>query len=153
VPRVTSDGLTTARLEFIDTSQRYGFHSDSLYWTYKNLLMGNPVGPNAFSINLAIGRWLTKSIKIDADYFHTERDPEINSRGGETEFGNGMSVGIVRLPQPQRALANNLVGMMGYFALEYLHNLNTVPGVSTFRAAVQLTLTFTPASPPFKWHE
>jgi hypothetical protein len=67
VPRVTADGLTTARLEFIDTSQRYGFHSDSLYWAYKDRLMNNPIGPNAFQLNVGVGRWLSDSIKIDVE--------------------------------------------------------------------------------------
>lgn len=64
---MTADGLTTARLEFIDTSQRYGFHSDSLYWAYKDRLMNNPVGPNAFQLNVGVGRWLSDSIKIDVE--------------------------------------------------------------------------------------
>jgi len=152
VPRVTADGLTTARLEFIDTSQRYGFHSDSLYWTYKDRLMDNPVGPNAFAISLTIGRWLNKSIKVDVDYFHTERDPQINSRGGETEFSNGMSIEILRLPQPEPNLRHNLLGMSLYAACEWVHNLNTQPGVNTFRAAVRLSFSLTPTAPPWQLH-
>lgn len=150
VPRVTSDGLTTARLEFLDTSQRYGFHSDSLYWTYKDRLMGNPVGPNAFAINLAIGRWLTKSTRLDVDYFHTERDPQINLNGGSTEFSNGVSIEALRLPQPMRVVDHNLVGMSGYFSCEYVHNLNTVPGVNSLRVAVQISVSLTPTFSPFK---
>lgn len=152
VPRVTADGLTTARLEFIDTSQRYGFHSDSLYWAYKDRLMGSPVGPNAFQLNLDIGRWLSKSIKIDVDYFHTERDPEITNGGGDTEFSNGMSIEILRLPQPEPSLRHNLLGMSLYTACEWVHNLNTQPGVSSFRAAVQLSFSLSPTAPPWQLH-
>jgi len=151
VPRVTADGLTTARLEFIDTSQRYGFHSDSLYWTYKDRLMDNPVGPNAFAISLTIGRWLNKSIKVDVDYFHTERDPQITSRGGDTEFSNGMSIELLRLPQPEPILRHNLLGMSLYAASEWVHNLNTVPGVNSFRAAVQVSFSLTPTYEPIKF--
>jgi hypothetical protein len=154
VPRVTSDGLTTARLEFIDTSQRYGFHSDSLYWTYKDRLMDNPVGPNAFQINLAIGRWLDRSLKLDVDYFHTERDPELNpSPHADTEYSNGMSIEVMRLPQPAPAfLRNELLGMSVYLGCEWVHNLNTVPGSNTFRGVVQISFSLTSASPPIKWH-
>jgi hypothetical protein len=154
VPRVTSDGLTTARLEFIDTSQRYGFHSDSLYWTYKDRLMDNPVGPNAFQINLAIGRWLDRSLKLDVDYFHTERDPELNpSPRSNTEYSNGMSIEVMRLPQPAPAfLRNELYGMSVYLGCEWIHNLNTVPGSNTFRGVVQISFSLTPTSPPIKWH-
>ena len=45
IPRVTADGLTTAHFEYSLLSQRYGFHSDSLYWTYKNRLMGGSDRP------------------------------------------------------------------------------------------------------------
>jgi hypothetical protein len=150
VPRVTTDGLTTARLEFIDTSQRYGFHSDSLYWTYKDRLMDNPVGPNAFAISLTIGRWLNQSTRLDVDYFHTERDPQINLKGGSTEFSNGVSIEALRLPQPMRMMDHNLVGMSAYFSCEYVHNLNTVPGVNSFRVAVQISVSLTPTFSPFK---
>jgi hypothetical protein len=150
IPRITSDGLTTARLEFLDTSQRYGFHSDSLYWAYKDRLMGNPVGPNAFQIHVGVGRWLYKSIKLDVDYFHTERDPEITNGGGDTEFSNGMSLNIFRLPQHQTIFRNNLLGMSLYAACEWVRNLNTDPGASTFRAAIQVSFSLTPTSQPIK---
>jgi hypothetical protein len=152
VPRVTADGMTTARLEFIDTSQRYSFHSDSLYWTYKNRLMDNPVGPDAFQIHIAVGRWLTRALKVDVDYFHTERDPEIKANGADTEFSNGMSVELTRLPQPApAAFRGNLPGMNIYFGCEWVHNLNTVPGASTFRAVAQVSFSLDRTSPPIKW--
>src|SRR5271155_3952829 len=56
IPRVTADGLTTAHFEYSLLSQRYSFHSDSLYWTYENRLMGDPIGPNGTSYELQIGR-------------------------------------------------------------------------------------------------
>jgi hypothetical protein len=154
VPRVTADGLTTARLEFLDTSQRYGFHSDSLYWAYKDRLMGNPVGANAFQIHLTVGRWLSKSLKLDVDYFHTERDPELSSQGGNTEFSNGMSLMLMRLPQPAPAflgIHNKLLGISLYVAGESVRNLNTIPGSNTFRIAVQLSFSLSSIAPPIKW--
>ena len=152
VPRVTADGLTTARLEFLDSSQRYDFHDDSLYWAYQNRLMNNPVGPNAFQINLAVGRWLAKSVKLDVDYFHTERDPEISQQGGDTEFSNGFSVTLTRLPQPAPLFLHtrDLLGMSLYVAGESIKNLDTVPGASTFRMAVQLSFSLSPTSAPIK---
>jgi Capsule assembly protein Wzi len=152
VPRVTADGLTTARLEFLDTSQRYSFHGDSLYWAYQDRLMGNAVGPNAFQINLDVGRWLSKSVKLDVDYFHTERDPEVSALGGDTEFSNGASVTLLRLPQPAPTLfgIHNLLGLSVYMACEQVRNLNTVPGSNGFRAVVQLSFSLTPTNPPIK---
>ncbi len=152
VPRVTADGLTTARLEFLDTSQRYGFHSDSLYWAYKDRLMGNPIGPNAFQINVGVGRWLSRSLKMDVDYFHTERDPEITNGGGNTEFSNGMSIDLLRLPQPEISLRDSLVGVNLYTALEWVNNLNTAPGVNALRAVAQLSVSVDPASSTWRFH-
>ncbi len=153
VPRLTADGLTTARLEFVDTSQRYGFHSTSLYWAYKDRLMGNPVGPNAFQIHLTVGRWFTNSLKLDMDYFHTERDPELSFAGGNTEFSNGMSLMLMRLPQPAPAFMgiHKLLGMSLYVAGESVHDLNTVPGANSFRIAVQLSFSLSSIAPPIKW--
>ncbi len=152
VPRVTADGLTSARLEFLNTSQRYGFHGDSLYWAYKERLMGNPVGPNSFQINVGVGRWLGKSLKLDVDYFHTERDPEITKGGGDTEFSNGASLNILQLPQPAPSLIgiHSLLGMDMYLAWEWVRNLNTEPGVNTFRAVFRVSFSLTPTNPPIK---
>ena len=58
----------------------------------------------------------------------------------------------MRLPQPARpVLRSNLLGMSLYLACEWVHNLNTVPGSNTFRAAVQLSFSLSPSSPPIKW--
>jgi hypothetical protein len=153
VPRVTADGLTSARLEFINTSQRYGFHSDSLYWSYKDRLMGDPVGPNAFQIHTSVGRWLSKSLKLDVDYFHTERDPEKTGGPGQTEMSNGMSINLMRLPQPLHNAAGrgSLLGINAYVACEWVHNLDTVAGANSFRAVAQISFSLTPASAPLKW--
>jgi hypothetical protein len=153
IPRVTADGMTTARLEFIDTSQRYGFHSDSLYWTYKNRLMDNPLGPNAFQIHAGVGRWLSRSAKVEVDYFHTERDPEISTGRADTEFSNGMSIDFMRLPQPAPAALSrrNLLGIDVRVGCEWVHNFNTDPGANAFRAMVQISFSFTPTRPPIKW--
>jgi hypothetical protein len=149
VPRVTADGLTSARLEFINTSQRYGFHSDSLYWSYKDRLMGDPVGPNAFQINTSVSRWLSKSLKLDVDYFHTERDPEKTRGPGQTEFSNGMALQMTRLPQPAPAvLRASLLGISVYLGCEWVHNLDTLAGSDTFRVAVQVSLSLSPGEGP-----
>ncbi|HEV3111492.1 MAG TPA: hypothetical protein VGY99_13455 [Candidatus Binataceae bacterium] len=85
-----------------------------------------------------------------SNYFHTERDPEITKDGGNTEFSNGMSIEILRLPQPEPNLGHNLLEMSLYTAFEWVHNLNTEPGVNTFRAAVQLSFSLTPTYQPIK---
>lgn len=155
LPRLTSDGLTTARLEYIDTSQEYSFHSDSLYWAYKDRLMGAPIGPDAFQITLEVGRWLSRYTQLNVGYIHSERDPQRNIQGvpvGDTEFSNGISISLMRLPRPLRGFGNILFDMRSYLAIEWVRNLNYVPGSNSTRAVFQLSLGLTRASPPFEWH-
>jgi len=147
IPRLTADGLTTAHFEYSLLSQRYGFHSDSLYWTYKNRLMGDPIGPNGTSYELQVGRWVNYSRKVNFDIFITARDPELVVPGSNTENSEGFAVETFQLPSEVRAL-NALSEMRAYAAFEWVHDLNNVPGNNSFRIAVQLTGAI---SPLFSW--
>lgn len=145
IPRLTADGRTMARMESNITSQRLDFHSDSLYWTYDNRLMGDPLGANTFGVHLAVGRWLSKSSRLDLDLFHTERDPSFP--GAWTEHGDGFSLGMAQMPQSLGPLRRELLGFKGYFALEYVRNLNNVRNANTLRAALLLSASLSPTHP------
>lgn len=147
VPRLTSDGRTSARFEFTNTSQRYGFHHDSLYWAYKNRLMGDPIGPNAFEADLALDRWVTPALRLNCTVFHGERDPELNGMGAQTEHSDGMSLGFMRVPERSFGLRDNLIGMNGRVGFEYARNLNTIRSLNSVRGVVQLSFTMIPTYP------
>ena len=155
LPRLTADGRTTARLEYIDTSQRYAFHSDSLYWTYKDRLMGAPIGPNSFQLTLEIGRWLTRYTELTMGYIHSERDPQDNIEKmpvGDTEHGDGMTVSLMRLPHPLHGFGNRPFDIRSYLALEWVRNLDYEPGVSSTRVAFGMSFGLWPQLPAIIWH-
>ena len=147
IPRVTADGLTTAHFEYSLLSQRYGFHSDSLYWTYKNRLMGDPIGPNGTSYEFQVGRWFNYSRKVNFDVFMTARDPELVAPQSNTENSEGFAVETFQLPSEVRAL-HALSEMRAYAAFEWVHDLNNVPGNNSLRVSIQLTGAI---SPLFSW--
>ncbi len=83
LPYVTSDGRTDLRFEYAILEPNYATHGDSLYWTNNGNLMGDPMGPNASEIDLQLGRWLRKDLKLSGDLFLTDRAPTI---GGNTPY-------------------------------------------------------------------
>ncbi|MGH7866010.1 MAG: capsule assembly Wzi family protein [Candidatus Binataceae bacterium] len=152
VPRVTEDGQTTARFEYLLLDQEYSQHSDSLYWTYENRLMGHSLGPRAWQVHFTIGRWLDLQSKLDLDFFFSKRQPV--KRLTTAPFGNEQSYGValdfIHLPIEISYLAGSLGEMRGRVAVEYVNGINYT-NQNSMRAMVELVVGLTPSWPSLRW--
>jgi len=154
VPEVNADGLTTARFEWTKTDQNYSTHSDSLYWTYDNRLMGDALGPGAWQVNLAVGRWFNYRAKLDLDAFYTIRSPHgllgvPSPRNNEQTFG--ATLDFLNLPFEMHTVVDSLAEIKGRAGIAYVSDLNYTNG-HTLQGIFQLTLGVTPAWPSIVWH-
>jgi hypothetical protein len=125
LPRLTRDGLTDFRFEWAIIEPNYSQHSDSLYWTNSDRLMGDPMGPNATQVDVDFGRWFMMKCKADFDIFYTERAPfwrpEINVH---KERSVGGSLDLWTIPGPMPGTAGWLGDFKARNAFEYVHDIN-----------------------------
>ncbi|MGH7907147.1 MAG: capsule assembly Wzi family protein [Candidatus Binataceae bacterium] len=152
LPRLTHDGLTDARFEWTILEPNYSQHSDSLYWTYNDRLMADPMGPNATRVDFTIGRWIALTYKADVDIFYTERapiiEPQVNLRK-ERSLGGALDLWSlpVEMPHSDRMLAD----IKGRTALEYVHDINFLNDGGAVRALFSLTFELTPGWNSIRW--
>ena len=151
LPRLTADGLTTARFEYAILEPNYSTHSDSLYWTYDDRTMGYPLGPNASQIDLGIGRWLGYRYKIDLDAFYTERAPKFGLAGLRKERSGGIAFDLLRLAERMQRLGGGLGELRARGAVEYVHSLNYARDTNSLRFTFMLSAGFTPALRSWSW--
>jgi hypothetical protein len=158
-PAITDDGRTTARIEWVLTDRQYSTHSDSLYWSYQDALMGNALGPGAWNLNLDGGRWLTLQSKLDLSLYYTYRVPPqgidgLNKLPGfasKDETSVGLAFDFLHLPVEFVRAADSLGEVRTRTAVEYVTNINYTTQTSV-RALVQLSIGLTPGWPSFQWH-
>jgi hypothetical protein len=154
VPRLTLDGRTTARFEYALTDKEYSVHSDSLYWTYNNALMGSSLGPGAWQVNFEIDRWVNLQSRVGINTFYTRRQaialPFYTPPTRNSETGYGLAVDFLHLPLEIAPLANSLGEMKARGGMEYVTDINYTNS-SSFRALLQLSLAFNPAWGGFVW--
>jgi hypothetical protein len=135
LPRLTRDGRTDLRFEYAILEPNYSIHPTSLFWAYDGGLMGDPLGPNATEVDLAVGRWLgdQKNLeKLALDMFYTERAPgfgggahyptTIYGLGLSKEHSGGMSFDLMALPHG--AFHEALTAAHARVALEYVNAAN-----------------------------
>lgn len=151
VPRLTADGLTTARFEYTILEPNYSDHSDSLYWTYDGRTMGDPLGPNASEIDLAVGRWIGYRYKLDFDTFYTERAPKFGVVGLQKERSGGVAVDILRLAEKLQKLGGGLGELRARAAAEYVHSINFARDTNSLRFTFMFSGSLTPALPTWTW--
>jgi hypothetical protein len=154
VPRLTLDGRTTARFEYALTDKEYSVHSDSLYWSYNNSLMGSSLGPGAWQAHFEIDRWLNLQSRVGVDTFYTRRQaialPFYTPPTRNTETGYGVALDFLRLPLEISPLANSLGEMKARAGMEYVTDINYTNN-NSFRALLQLSLAFNPSWGGFIW--
>jgi hypothetical protein len=154
VPQVTLDGRTTARFEYALTDKEYSVHSDSLYWTYNNALMGSSLGPGAWQVNFEIDRWLNLQSRVGVDTFYTRRQaiilPTFQPALRNTETGYGVAFDFLRMPLEIEPLSNSLGEMKARAGMEYVTDINYTNDDS-FRALLQLSFSFSPAWGGLVW--
>ncbi len=155
VPQITLDGRTTARFEYALTDKEYSVHSDSLYWTYNNALMGSSLGPGAWQVNFEIDRWLNLQSRVGVDTFYSRRQaiilPTFQPALRNTETGYGVALDLLRLPLEIEPLANSLGEMKARAGMEYVTDINYTND-NSFRALVQLSFAFSPSWGGLVWH-
>jgi Capsule assembly protein Wzi len=154
IPQITRDGRTTARFEYALTDKEYSVHSDSLYWTYNNALMGSSLGPGAWQVNFEIDRWLNLQSRLGMDTFYTRRQaialPFYEPPTRNTETGYGLAFDMLHLPVEIAPLANSLGEMKARAGIEYVTDINYTNS-DTFRALFQLSMAFNPSWGGFIW--
>jgi len=152
VPRVTADGLTTARLEYLLLDQEYSQHSDSLYWTYQDRLMGQSLGPRAWQVHLTLGRWIDLQSKLDVDFFYSKRQPvkRLTTAAFGDEESYGISLDFIHLPIEISYLAGSLGEMRGRVGVEYVNGINYT-NENSMRAMVEVVVGLTPSWPSLRW--
>ena len=161
LPRLTADGLTDFRFEYAIMSPGYSIRTiDSLYWTYDNQWMGDPLGPNASEVDAQIGRWFGLRRKAAVDVFYTEQAPFIYEGNDHIDLsavpasyqnlpGNehsvGMAISMFSLPAPAAAVSQRLAMIPGLaggrvkFAVEYVRGFNYSPGSNSVRLMLMLS--------------
>lgn len=152
LPRLTANGLTTARFEYAILEPNYSTHSDSLYWTYDDRTMGYPLGPNASEVHLGVGRWLGYRYKVDLDTFYTERAPKFGVHGLHKERSGGLAVDLLRLAEKMQRLDGGLGELRARGAVEYVHSINYARDTNSLRFTFMLSAGFTPAFESLIWH-
>lgn len=75
IPRLTEDGLTDLRFEYIILQSAYSVYGSGLALVYQDTLIGYPLGPNASEIDFQVGRWFNLQYKTDVDLFWTTQAP------------------------------------------------------------------------------
>ena len=148
VPRLTLDGRTTARFEYALTDKEYSVHSDSLYWTYNNALMGSSLGPGAWQANFEIDRWVNLQSRVGIDTFYTRRQAiavaVLFSAARNTETGYGLALNFLHLPLRDSAageFARRDESARGH-GIRDRHQLHQL---KFFPRTLQLSLAFNPA--------
>lgn len=152
-PRVTEDGLTDFAIEYTNLQRDYSRHSDSLYWTYDNALMGNAMGPGASSVNASVGRWFADARKFDLGVLFERRSPigiVPAASSVNREFGYGITFDYFELPLAIRQIGDSLGEVRARTAVEYVENINYGSG-SSVRTMFQLTFGLTPAMSSLEW--
>ena len=154
VPQLTRDGRTTARFEYALTDKEYSVHSDSLYWTYDNALMGSSLGPGAWQVNFELDRWVNLQSRLGVDAFYSRRQaivlPTFQPLTRNTETGYGLAIDFLHLPLEISPLANSLGEMKARAGMEYVSDINYTNS-NSFRALLQLSFAFTPSWGGFVW--
>jgi hypothetical protein len=151
VPRLTADGLTNARFEYCLTSQRYSTHSDSLYWNYKDTMMGYFLGPNATRYDLQFGRWINRQYEAFVDFYFQRRDPLPRAGIPKKEQSAGVAFDAWELPMEQAPLAGAVTYVSARVAGEYVSNINYTTD-NNFRALFELTFGLSPTFGSLTWH-
>jgi hypothetical protein len=146
LPRLTKDGLTDLRFEYAILEPNDQEHSDSLYWAYNGMVMGNALGPNATQINLALDRWIALQNQAQVGFHYTERAPgwagrvpypAIYGTNLTKEHAAGFDLGFVRLDTPVHG-DGLLAGVQAQMSAEYVDALNYQP----HNHGVRLMLSF-----------
>ncbi len=177
LPYLTNDGRTDLRFEYTILEPNYSNHGDSLYWTYNPYLMGDPLGPNASEIDLALGRWFRNDLKLTGELFITDRAATwgsntpypaslygsnlVKERSGGVAFdalqipvevGNTIP-GLATVPIPflGRVSIPGLGSAHAQVSLEYVDHLN-YGNVASFRTMLSISLGLQPTHNAFTWH-
>ena len=152
-PMVTADGLTDAVAEWTVLDREYSTHSDSLYWTYREDLMGDTLGPGAWRIEAQAGRWFAEQRKFDLSAFYIERSPNLLvpiSVGTNKETSFGGALDYTEIPFAVAALGDSLGETKARFAIEYVNDINYSTH-SSLRTLVQLSFALEPSMPSLVW--
>jgi len=161
LPRLTADGLTDLRFEYTLLPGSYSVQNgNSLYFTYENQLIGDPLGPNSSEVDLQIGRWSALRYKTNVDLFYTEEAPNLSEGSSRfffpanslfypypltKEHSFGVSLDLVSLPLPAGKVSSRLSAMSGVIGghakivVEYADSLNYQPGAHSLRTMILLS--------------
>jgi hypothetical protein len=153
LPRVTRDGRTDFRLEYAILEPNYSTHSDSLYWTNYDLLMGHPMGPNSSRVDLKLGRWFGERYKLTAGLSYTERAPWLLTRtsvGANKERSGGINLELWRLPARFSSASSTIAELRVRGALEVVDNMNFSARTSV-RALVVISVGIDPGWGRLTW--
>ncbi|HUY27903.1 MAG TPA: capsule assembly Wzi family protein [Candidatus Binataceae bacterium] len=152
-PQLTADGLTDVGAEYTLLDSNYSTHSDSLYWTYQNALMGDALGPGGWHVNAKLGRWFDDENKLTAEFFFERRSDASFvpiTFGIYNESGFGGAFDIFHLPFEIAPLGDSLGEVQARAAAEYVENIN-YSNHSSVRTMLQLTFALTPAWNSLQW--
>ncbi|MGD0076434.1 MAG: capsule assembly Wzi family protein [Candidatus Binataceae bacterium] len=167
VPRLTADGFTDLRFEYALIPGSYSVQDgNSLYFTYDNQLMGDPLGLNSSEVDVQFGRWFGSRYKADVDFFYTEEAPRMyegnvnyffkpnsafypySSLG--KEHSAGIAFDVLRIPESTTFANGSLVDGKARIAFEYVDRINYGGGAS-FRTLVMLSMGITPTWRSLIW--
>ena len=151
--RLTADGLTDAGAEYTLLDRAYSEHDDSLYWTYKQTQMGDPLGPTAWRVNVKVGRWINLQNKASAEFFFERRSLTSQlarvlgpTSGNESGFGSALA--IFHLPFQIRRLGDSLGEVRAVVSVQYVDHVN-YSTQNSVRSMVQLSFGLAPSGLSF----
>jgi hypothetical protein len=154
LPRLTQDGRTDLRFEFEINEPNHDTHSDSLYWSYNDRLMQDPLGPNASQINFQVGRWVSNLTKGSGDLFFTDRAPKQAGNvfvprifGPPSTLHHERSAGFAfdLLTMPRGVFPRDDILAFGRtrIAVEYCEHMNYAPA-GAWRAVASISIGLKP---------
>jgi hypothetical protein len=162
LPRLTADGRNDFRFEFVILEPNYEFHSDPLYYTFNNHILGDALGPNASEVDLQFGHWFRNLTKGSVDFFVTDRAPKLAGNilvpsafygppsSLSHERGFGVAFDLLTIPESPRLRSDVLTFGKTRFAFEYMQHPNFAP-VNSLEGLVSITIGIKPTWEPLVW--
>ncbi|HLI80840.1 MAG TPA: capsule assembly Wzi family protein [Candidatus Binataceae bacterium] len=162
LPRLTRDGRTDLRFEWKILEPNYQTHSDSLYWSYNDRVMDDPLGPNASEIDFQIGRWFSQLTKASGDVFFTDRAPKASTNTFlppqyygpaatlHHERSAGFAFDMLTIPQVAQLHSDVLAFGRTHLSFEYCDHMNFAPP-GAFRAVASFSVGIKPNWDALSW--
>ncbi len=145
VPRLTDDGRTTFRFEWMQNTfsqdisptiwYTHGTYSSG--WTYKGMILGHPTGGDSWEMFGRLTRELSQQATLGLDFDYHWRGElllkNLNFKAQEKHYKGGIDL---------QYFFNDRVELWARFAMEKVENFNLLPGENRKNSIFRLNLKY-----------